>query len=100
MSTIDAACAGAMILRVVGGLDLLVGSSLIHVVAFTVFAAWGRLTYQFGLAVTVVIIHLELGIVGACSDIHAEVNAPEFGAVELVAVDIDVIGLTTIRVVL
>ena len=37
---------------------------------------------------------------GAGTDVYAEVNPPEFGAVELVAVDIDVVGLATIGVVL
>ena len=71
MTTVNATCTCAMVLCIVGSLDLLVGGSLVHIVALAIFGAGGRLAHQFGLAVTVVVVDLELGVVGASTDVHA-----------------------------
>ena len=60
----------------------------------------GRLHGDLGPTVAVVVVHLELGVVGAGPDVAAEVDAPQPRAVEPVRVDEDVAGVAGLRVVL
>jgi hypothetical protein len=68
--------------------------------AGAVLGAVGGLHGDLGLAVAVVVEHLELGVVRAGPDVAAEVDAPQPGAVQLVRVDVDVAGVAGLRVVL
>ena len=96
MTAIDTTGTGPPVLGIAGRLDFLVGGCLIYIVAFAVFRAWRRLAHQFGFAIAVVVIDLELRIVRTSTDIYAQVNAPEFGAIQLVAIQEDIIGLVTL----
>ena len=62
--------------------------------------AVGGLHGDLGLAVAVVVVDLELGVVRAGPDVPAEVDPPQAGAVELVGVDVDVAGVAGLGVVL
>src|SRR5262249_4781283 len=55
---------------------------------------------DLGLAVAVVVVHLELGVVRAGADVAAEVDAPQPGAVELVRVHVHVACVAGLRVVM
>ena len=99
MTAIDATGTATPVLGIAGSLDFLVGGSLIHIIAFTVFRAGSRLTHQLGFAVAVVIIDLKLCVVRTGTDIHTQINAPEFGAIEFIAIQKDIVSLVTLRVV-
>src|SRR6478752_9484695 len=66
----------------------------------TVHAAVGGLHGDLGLAVAVVVVHLELGVVRAGPDVPAQIDPPQAGAVQLVRVDVHVAGVAGLRVVL
>ena len=88
MSAIDAATAHPPVFRVARSLDAIIRSSLVYVVPLTVFTAWSSLADHLCLAVLVEIIYKELRIMGTCTDIIAQIYAPEFRAIQFVAVDI------------
>src|SRR5690606_475377 len=62
--------------------------------------AGGGLEHHLGLAVTVEVVDQELGVVGSGPDVHAQVDAVEQGAVQLVRVDVDVAGVALLGDVL
>src|SRR5262249_13819187 len=62
--------------------------------------AVGGLAYHFRLALSVVVIHLKLRVVGAGAYVATEINAPKAGAVELVGVDKYIACVAVLRVVL
>ena len=90
-----------IVLKLVGmvEINLLVGSGLIHIIAKTIFGSRSGLAHQFGLSVTIVVVYLELSVVGAGADVDAQIYTPEFSAVKLVAVDIDVVGLVALGII-
>ena len=100
VSTVDASGTRAMVLCVVGSLDDLVSGNLVHIISLSIFGAGSRFAHHFGLAVTIVVVHLELSVVGTGANIHAQIYSPEFGAVKLIAVNVDIVCLTVIGVVL
>ena len=57
------------ILAIVGNLNLIISSSLVHVVSLTVFRTRSRLAHHFRLSVTVVVVDLELRVMGAGTDV-------------------------------
>ena len=77
LSAVDTSGGSAPVLRVVGGLDVFVGSGQIYVVALSVLAARSRLAHQFCPSVLVEVVDHELRIVGSGTDVHTEVNTPE-----------------------
>src|SRR5699024_11557252 len=68
--------------------------------ALAVGGAVGRLDDDLGRAVGVVVVHLGLAVVGAGADVHAQVDPPQLGAVELVRVQEHVAGVAGLGVVL
>ena len=68
--------------------------------AGAVLGAVSGLAGHLALAVEVEVPHEELRIVRTCADVHAEVDAPEAGAVQAVAVDEDIAGLALLGIVL
>ncbi len=62
--------------------------------------AVGGLHGDLGVAVTVVVVHLELGVVGPGPDVAPQVDPPQAGSLERVGVDDGVVGDAGLRVVL
>ncbi len=65
-----------------------------------ILGAGRRLAHQLGFPVTVKIIDLELGIVGARADVLAQVDPPQSGALQLIAIEVDVPCITRLGIVL
>ena len=58
-----------MTLRVAGSFYTRVSGSLANVITHSVLSARSRLAHQFSLAVSVVVIHLELGVMGSGTNV-------------------------------
>ena len=96
LSAIDTSGRRAPVLFIVGSLDSVVSSRLIHVVACTVLGAGSRLAHHLSQTVAIEVIDHELRVVGTGTDVHAEVDAPQLRTVELIAVDKDIVGLVAL----
>ena len=68
--------------------------------ACSVDGAGGCLAGYLGLAVAVEVIDHELGIVGSGADILAQIDAPQFGPVEFIAIEDYITCVTGYGVVL
>ena len=97
---LDEAVTATVYLRIAVAFDGGISGCLVHVLSLAVHTARGCLADQFGLAVTVKIVYQILSVVGTGADILAQVNAPEFCAVQSVAVDNHIVGDARLRVVL
>ena len=100
LTAVNATVAGAPTLRIACCLDLLVGSRLVDVVTLSVDGGRSRLAHHLCLAVAIVVIHLELRVVGTGPDVRPQADAPQFRAVEFVAVDEHHVGDAALRIVL
>ena len=96
MSTVDTTGSGTPVLRIVGLLDSLVGSGLVHVVSYAVLRAGSGLADQFSPSVTIEVVDHKLRIVGTGTNVHTEVDTPEFRAVQFVTVEVHIIRLVTL----
>ena len=77
-----------------------VGPSIADHCADAIHRAVRRLHDDLGLAVTVIVEDLELGVVRSGPDVVAQVDPPQPRAIELVGVDVDVAGVAGLGVVL
>src|SRR5690606_8604814 len=65
-----------------------VGSGVADYRAGTIDGTVGRAYGQFGFTVTVEVVHEELRIVGPGTDILAEIDAPQFGSVHFIGIQV------------
>ena len=97
------------ILCIIGILDGINSSCFTHISSQSILAARSSLTHHFGKTVSIEVVNHILGIVGSRTDIGTQVNAPQFrrsglcptsSPIHLVAINIDIAGLSTVRIVL
>ena len=89
----------AVIRLVVYRQDISIGGSLAHKLTLAIHATCRCLANHLCLAIAVEVIDEELGIVGTCTDVLPQVDAPEFLAVQFVAIKDDITRITVVRVV-
>ena len=77
-------CGKSTTLRMVAGLEEISGGELY---------IDGKL---MNLAIAIEVIHLELCVVGTGTDVYTQINAPEFSAIEFVAIQKDVVSLVAL----
>ena len=109
MTTNNAAVAVTMVGGVRGIADDGQRSRLVHVFTLSVFRTGCCLTHQLGSSVAIEVIHHILCVVGTGTDVHTQVDTPQQFCILLratsmpvyaIAVQIDIAGLSVLRVVL
>ena len=90
----------AIVGMVVDGADSVIRSRIAHKPAPGIYRTRRCLADHFCLAIAVEIIDQELGIVGTGTDILTQIDAPELGSVELVAVEDDLSRIAVMRIVM
>ncbi len=91
------------LVAIVGGIvqftDGAVGGRLTHWPTLPVHRTGRGLADHLRLAVTVEVVDEELGVVGSGADVLAQVDAPELGAIQLVAVEEHFAGIAVVGIV-
>ena len=109
MTTNDATVVVTMVGGVRGIADNGQRSRLVHVFTLSVLRTRSCLTHQLGSSVAIQVIHHVLCVVGTGADVHTQIYAPQQFSILLrstsmpiyaIAVQIDIAGLSVLRVVL
>ena len=108
ISTIHSSITIAPILGVANGLYGGHRTCSTDIVALSVLASRSRLAHHFGTSVTIEIVDHELGVVCSGTDVHPKIHAPQSlcrntfassSPIHLIAIEIDLTRLTTLRIV-
>ena len=90
----------AIISLVIHRPDFSIGGSLAHKTPLSIQASCRGLTNQFSLAVAIEIIDEKLGIVRTGTDVLTQIDAPELGAIQFVAIQDDIARIAIVRIIM
>ena len=98
-SCLDSSCPIAVVSLIVQTTNILIGGNLVHKLLLAILASCRCLANHLCLAIAIEVIDEELGIVGTCTDVLPQVDAPEFLATEFVTIEDDITRIAVVRVV-
>ena len=90
----------AIICLVIHRPDFFIGGSLTHEPPLSIQASCRGFANQFSLAVAIEIIDEKLGIVRTGTDVLTQIDAPELGAIQFVAIQDDITRISIVRIIM